>query len=199
MSPILQGLANGSVRGYGGYLPLGPSTAFESIASASGTGSSGTITFSSIPSTYQHLQIRALMKDTNSSGIGTGNMLIRFNSDTGSNYARHSLAGDGATTVVSGLASQTAMISGDSVAGGSSTIANTHGVAIIDIHDYASTTKNKTMRIFSGADFNSTQGYVNLVSGLWMSTSAVTSISFVLSANSWTTTTQFALYGIKGA
>jgi len=36
------------------YIP----TSYESIASATGTGSSNTITLSSIPSTYKHLQLR---------------------------------------------------------------------------------------------------------------------------------------------
>ena len=91
MSPILQGLANGSVRGYGGYLPLGPSGAFESIASATGTGSSGTVTFSSIPSTYQSLQLRIACINT------TGdNMVLRMNGVTTASYTWHRLRGTGA-------------------------------------------------------------------------------------------------------
>jgi hypothetical protein len=44
-----------------------PAGAYESIASATGTGSSATITFSSIPSTYQHLQILYLVGILNTS------------------------------------------------------------------------------------------------------------------------------------
>jgi len=56
---------------------------YESIASASGTGSSGTITFSSIPSTYTHLQIRGIGRNS----YPSTQVNVRFNSDTGSNYA----------------------------------------------------------------------------------------------------------------
>ena len=50
--------------------PVTPSS-FESIATVSGTGSSGTITFSSIPATYKHLQIRYIGK--------TNDVKFRFN------------------------------------------------------------------------------------------------------------------------
>ena len=189
MSPILQGLANGSVRGYGGYLPLGPSGAFESIASATGTGSSGTITFSSIPSTYQSLQIRFFARKT----TGTDRIRLQFNSDTGSNYAWHFLRGDGAVSAAGG-ATQTLI---DYCGYGLSTT-DIGGVGIIDIHDYASTTRYKTVRTFNAYDLNAA-GELYISSGLWMSTSAISSITITLQAGNFATTSTFALYGIKGA
>ena len=173
--------------------------AFESIASASGTGSNSSITFSAIPGTYQHLQIRAIVKnDIADTAISSGGMAI--NSDnTNSNYAYHSLSGDGSTASASGTANSRPVYGRVPQAN----YTNIMGVTIIDIHDYASTTKNKTIRIFNGCDTNSTNGYVELRSGLWMSTSAITSLTFY--AHSWSTAyyftsaTQFALYGIKGA
>ena len=79
---------------YGTGAPPIPPSSFESIATATGTGSSGVITFSSIPSTYKSLQIRYMSKDTNASD-GVLNPKIQFNSDTGNNYAYHELRGDG--------------------------------------------------------------------------------------------------------
>jgi hypothetical protein len=74
------------------------------------------------------------------------------------------------------------------------------GVAIVDIHDYAATTKNKTVRNISGVDTNNTSdGLIYLSSGLWQSTSAVSSIDVFFSGENFTTSTVVSLYGIKGA
>ena len=170
----------------------GGGAAFESIATASGTGSSGTITLNSIPGTYQHLQLRVIAFDTdNTNRIGE----IQFNSDTGTNYARHWLYGDGSSASASGVATTNRINAW--VAWGTSTTNPT--VAIVDILDYASTSKYKTVRCFSGTDRNSTSGEVDLTSGLWQSTSAITSITFKLNSGSFSTSSRFALYGIKGA
>ena len=169
------------------------SPAFESIASATGTGSSGTITFSSIPGTYRHLQIRYIARgDTVANTVGLN---MQFNSDTGSNYTYHRLEGDGASTFAAGGASQTNTQLGTVTA--ASATANIMGVGIVDIHDYASTSKYKTARMFGAQDRNGA-GNILLRSGLWMSTSAITSITITTSLGNFTTTSQFALYGIKG-
>lgn len=163
--------------------------AYESIATATGTGSSATITFSSIPSTYASLQIRIFAKDGSLNQIG-----LRFNSDSGSNYSTHQLYGDGASVTASALTSTTRV----SYIGQAVATANIGGVSIVDVHDYASTSKNKTVRSFTGWDTNGS-GEVKLTSGLWMNTSAVTSLSIVNLADNFTTTSVFSLYGIKGA
>jgi hypothetical protein len=171
--------------------------AYESIASATGTGSSATITFSSIPQTYQHLQIRGIVRnDEATTGIRV--LQMRLNSDTGSNYALHALFGDGSSVDVAGLSTQTQIIIASGVVSRGGNTANILGATIIDIHDYANTSKNTTTRHFSGLDLNGS-GRVLLNSGLWIDTSAVTSISLITSAGNFNTQTQFALYGIKGA
>ena len=165
---------------------------FESIATATGTGSSGTITFSSIPSTYKHLQIR-WMSQVDAGTNGTYNTYIQLNSDAGNNYARHTLDGDGASATATGADSVTAPQVGLSTRNSDTAL----GVSIIDVHDYASTTKNKTIRIFNGADRNGA-GSVQLQSGLWMNTSAVSTISIINFNGNFKTTSVFSLYGIKG-
>ena len=170
----------------------GGGAAYESIASATGTGSSGTITFSSIPSTYASLQIRGV-------NIPAGNnwFAVRFNSDTASNYAWHYLSADGSTnTVVAGSGASKNQIDCWSYQYPDATNGQPF---IIDIHDYASTTKNKTLRMFTGRENNSTSSSVDIRSGLWRSTSAITSITMFLDAGNYSTNTRFALYGIKGA
>ena len=165
------------------------------IQRINGTGSSSTITFSSIPSTYTSLQIRGIVRTDSGTGIGAS---VRLNGDTGANYASHQLYGDGTTAAVGGAASATSITNGGGLGFGSTTAANIVGAFILDIHDYASTTRNKTTRVFTGRDDNST-GFIRVGSGLWMNTAAVTSISLVTSNGSnFTTQTTFALYGMKG-
>jgi len=192
MSFIPLGILAASGAGGGG--------AYESIATATGTGSSGTITFSSIPSTYTSLQIRIMSKSTRTASTGTNDAFLRLNNDTGSNYAYHDLYGDGTSAGASGAATQTAIrIQRIAVSSGTG-LSNMMGVAIVDLHDYASTTKNKTVRNISGADLNGvTSGSMWLSSGLWQSTTAVNRLDLYFSGENFTTTTVVSLYGIKGA
>jgi len=176
-----------------------PPPAFESIATATPSGNS-TFTFSSIPGTYQHLQIRALVK--HSSNIeGSRDLWLRFNSDTGSNYASHLLSGLGGTPFTDAQ-TDFSRITIRRLANYSFTgTDNMFGAGIIDIHDYASTTKNKTIRSFSGTNVNTTSASygVTIQSGLWMSTSAITSITMLFDSGTYASNTTFALYGVKGA
>jgi hypothetical protein len=167
--------------------PVQP-TAFESIASQTLTTTASSITFSSIPGTYQHLQVRILA--AGASG-GTPGINWQFNSDTGTNYSYHLLRGDGTSASAVGGASNNEGLG--SLAGPGSSI---FGTMILDIHDYASTTKNKTARAFGGADENGS-GNIRLCSSVWLSTSAITSITIKTSSGSFIANSSFALYGIK--
>ena len=194
MSPILDSI--GSVKSYGwGAIPLPPG-AYEPIASATGTGSSNTITFSSIPSTYTSLQVRITVRNTNAT-TGVDGLLVRFNNDsTSSGYEGHSL-----TVTDPGLAAQ-AFLSQNHITiqcvPNANNAANIVGAAIIDLHDYTSTTRKKTLRAFSGCNLNgSGTSYLSLSSGLWKNTAAITRIDFVANTG-FSTQTQIALYGIKG-
>lgn len=175
--------------------------AYESIASAAGTGSSGTITFSSIPSTYVALQVRGIFRST-TAGVGLANLIVRFNSDTtNSNYSYHGLGGDGASVLVGGGANSPIYLENCYPFAGN--LANSVGVTIIDVHNYASTTQNKTLRAFSSYQNNNADAGITPVlelnSGLWRNTGAINSITISGGSDNFTTTTSFALYGIKGA
>lgn len=171
------------------------SGAFESIATVLGTGSSNTITFSSIPQTYTSLQIR--FNGRCSSGAIT-DCYVRYNSDTGSNYTQHWTFGlDTGGPYLSSSGARSPFSIG--YIQGYDTNPTTAG--IIDIHDYSSTTRNKTTRFITGGDEQQTssQGALTIGSGLWMNTNAITSIDIVLASSNWTSSSTFALYGIKGA
>jgi len=172
-------------------------TAYESIASLSGNGLATALTFSSIPSTYQHLQLRVIGRRTGA-GTGLANLQMRFNNDSTNSYTFHQLSGTGGSVLAQGYATGGTggdlYIAASLVEGGET--ASLFGVAIIDIHDYSSTTKNKTLRAFSGADLNGS-GRVNLSSALYIKTNAITEINLI-TGTAWATSSTFALYGIKG-
>jgi hypothetical protein len=164
--------------------------AYNSIATLSGTGSSGTISFTSIPSNYKHLQFRFYSLSTGAADW----VFTRLNNDTtAANYRQHRLWGIGSGTPSSQTNSGQASIMYNFI-GGSTTQPST---GIIDIFDYVNTNKNKTMRTLFGWDTNG-GGEVDLISVLYMSTSAINRVDFILQSSSFATSTRIALYGIKG-
>lgn len=167
---------------------------YESIATVSvGSGGSSTITFSSIPSTYTHLQVRGIARGTTASD--RTDVLMRINSDTGNSYAGHQINGDG-STVSAGTLGGTPPVNYlyPVYLTAASATASVFGAVIIDILDYANTNKYKTIRSLGGSDINGS-GNILFRSGLWQSTSAITSIVFSMS--DFAQYSHFALYGIK--
>jgi hypothetical protein len=183
LNTVLGSLSSGVAAATGSY---------ESIATYTVAASETSISFNSIASTYKSLQIRYLAKRNDA--LNTSTCAIQFNSDTSANYVYHELNGNGTTVAASASTAKT-NIASQYVTG--TTPTSTMGVGIIDILDYASTTKNKTVRSISGGDVNGTGGIVVLGSGLWLSTSAITSITLLVGSN-WVNGSTFALYGIKG-
>jgi len=178
-------------------------SSYESIATVTvGSGGAADVTFSSIPSTYTHLQIRTIGRSSNSANNGVS-MRIQLNSDTGSNYSQHYLGtyqGAGSTTESVGAANTSSIYIG--TIPDNNIMADLYAGTIIDILDYKDNNKYKTLRSLSGYDFNgATSGYsyFNLQSGNWRNTNAITSIKLFGAAGNFMQYSQFALYGIKGA
>ena len=65
--------------------------AYESIATFTGNGTASSYTFSSIPQTYKSLQLR-IFGSSSAAGTDFRHTSIRFNSDSGSNYVKHSIS-----------------------------------------------------------------------------------------------------------
>jgi hypothetical protein len=175
---------------------VAPSTnSYESISTTTvGAGGSATVSFTSIPSTYKHLQIRILSRTDRASSAGDGGLLT-FNSDTGTNYAYHYIQGDGASATAGGTASNNSIIFPRSAS--ATQTSGIFGVGIIDILDYTNTNKYKTVRTLGGNDANGS-GIVAIFSGLWMNTAAITSITLdQQNGPNWVQYSSFALYGIK--
>lgn len=172
---------------------------FESIATVSvgAGGSNGSVTFSSIPQTYKHLQVRALARTDRASTFDGAYFYL--NSDTTlSNYTLHGLRGDGASASSFGFSTSGGTGTQSPTLPGNSLTSEIFGVFILDILDYTNTNKNTTMRAAGGLDYNG-GGRFDLISGVWLNTAAVTAISFAsASGTEFLQYSHFALYGIKG-
>jgi hypothetical protein len=178
---------------------------FESIATVTvGSGGSSSISFTSIPSTYKHLQVRGIAQ-TNRSSYVVDELMVRFNSDTGSNYAYHWLRGGYDSTPAASANGQATKTNIRLGAVNSSVSASAFSAFVIDILDYANTSKYKTARYLNGFDVNGTAGTgsyggtIMLGSGLWQSTSAISTLSIEVSpdASLMNQYSSFALYGVK--
>ena len=159
---------------------------YTPIASATVGTATTTVTFSSIPSTYTDL-VLIVSADVTSAGQ---NLLLTFNSDTGSNYSRTFLYGNGSSAVSARSTSQTAIPLSEFGGSGSGSY------NIINIMNYANTTTNKTVLQRGGYASNITAA----TAGLWRSTAAITSLSCVpTGSTTWVAGSTFNLYGILGA
>ena len=168
---------------------------FVSIATASGDGSSSLITFTGIPSTYTHLQIRGIARNT-ATGTTPNRFNLNFNGDTGSNYASHSISGNGTSVTATAAFSNSQMRVFGTVAGGGVT-ANAFNPFVIDILDYTATAKYKTIRVLTGGDYSGSGG-IYLDSAMWQDVSVITTIDILSSSGAFDSSTKIALYGIKG-
>jgi hypothetical protein len=169
---------------------------FESIATVTvGSGGAASVTFSSIPSTYQHLQIRAIARTNRAAASDT--VYWRFNSDSATNYTLHSLLGNGTSASTdAGVNLTYGYYIGTTAASATSSV---FAVAVIDILDYKDTNKFKTVRTLHGKDVNGT-GEILLTSSLWRNTAALSSMTLESqNAANISEYSQFALYGIRSA
>jgi len=159
---------------------------YESIATVTvGSGGSSLITFSSIPQTYTHLQIRYIAQKTTN-----GSMYLRFNGNSTNSYTNHNLQANGSSTSSDGNVNVNGIDTGAGITSGH------FWGSIIDILDYTSTTKTKLIRQFGGVD-NNGSGSIILKSGMWNNTAAITSITFTPDSTNLAQHSQFALYGLK--
>jgi hypothetical protein len=189
MAPIL-GIYASQISGH----LFAPSGAYDSIATTTvGSGGTASVTFSSIPQTYTHLQIRTINRDT---GTGGSAFQVRFNGDTGSNYRTHGLVGYGSGTPSSfTTVAQNRIFLYGAVDSGAA--ANVFSANVVDILDYTNTNKNTVVRSLAGWDSNSS-GESAFGSGMWMNTSAVTSVTVYMFSANFAEYSSIALYGIKG-
>lgn len=175
-------------------------SAYESIATATLTSTQSSVTFNSIPQTYKHLQIRSYTQNVFNTLPGWDWTFASYNGDTNyTKYRTHILYGNGSSAGAATLQSST--YTGGIVLSTSRTYwGSAFSPSVVDILDYSDTNKMTTTRSLCGLDVNSnnTYGEVDLVSSVWLDTSAVTSITLYPTTASLGAGSKIALYGIKG-
>lgn len=168
---------------------------FESIQTVTvGSGGAASIDFTSIPSTYKHLQIRGIGRNLHTVTVDT--IRLRFNGDTSTNYQMNSLYGynGSLTTYTTTVVNQIPIAN----CAGNSAAANIFAPFVFDVLDYSNTNKAKTLKILAGIDTNSSSSEVDFNGAFWNNTAAISSMSFYCTTANLAQGTQIALYGVKG-
>lgn len=163
-------------------------TTYEKIATTTLGSAQSTIEFSSISSAYTDLRLVLVGTMTTADVVR-----MRFNSDSGNNYSRTYLYGDG-TSAVSGRSTNSSSI-------GLATNYNWQSATVnmveIDIFSYAGSTYKTTLHTES-FDLNGSGNVVKVV-GLWRNTSAINTITFSTGGYQFSSGFTATLYGILKA
>ncbi len=173
----------------------------EAIATTYLEADAASVTFSSIPATYEHLQLRVNARSDRVNYVDT--IELNLNGDTGTNYSIHFMGGYNTSTTAFGGTGYTYMQIVHCV----TTLgapASEYGGLIIDILDYANTNKNTTVMDTawaSGLNVSaSLRPLVTFTSNLWADTAAVNSIVLAPNvASNFTRGSEFTLYGLNSA
>lgn len=161
-------------------------TSYVSLGSVKLASNTSSVTFSSIPATYKHLEVRIFARKESG---GNDAYVMHLNGDTtNGNYAYYAFGGDGTAFVQSLIDS----------ANIGSVRDNAWNTTVITIPDYTNTNKVKSYQSLSGSS-SQTGGSSFYVGGVWDNTAVINSLRFTNTANSnFITGSVFALYGIKG-
>lgn len=191
-------LTTQSARGYGfGSLVAAGDGSFESISTTTLSASTSSLTISSIPSGFQHLQLRCDVRV--SAGSAAGNYAnLRLNGDTGTNYTYNYIESNGSGGQGTGGTGNQDRLYGSYISNDGGNSSGYFSSMFIDIFDYSNTSKYKTWRCFGGYQDRSI-GRISSMAGHWLSNTAVNSIFLEPQGASWVAGSTFALYGIKNS
>jgi hypothetical protein len=159
---------------------------YEKIATATASGSSTNVTFSSISGSYTDLVLIIANITAQIDNVG-----ITLNSDTGSNYSRTVLQGNGSTASSARGSNQTYLYTMyKDTAGGDP------AMSISQFQNYSNSTTYKTILTKQETNSSGTKA-VQAMASLWRSTSAITNISINSGNANFNTGATFTIYGIK--
>jgi hypothetical protein len=150
------------------------------LATGSVTVGGTAITISSIPSGYRNIYFEW----TDLQGSTGQRCQVRFNGDTGANYSSQLLTN----------ASPTAINGTTYIDYATTSTSSSNSFNGVTLYDYASTSHVKLLSLF--AAFSTTTGGTMFTTGNWNSTAAITSITFTLSAGTFSGG-DYIMYGVK--
>ena len=159
-----------------------PTPTYDLIASNVVSSAVASVTFSSIPSTYRDL---VLVMQPTVSTAGNG-LLMRVNSDSGTNYQNLIMRGNGSATQAFGYSNQSSIF----VTFGA--VDNVGTITIANIFDYNQTDKHKSVIV----RHNAIDYVVEQIGARWANTAAINSVSIIGNSVNITAGSTFYLYGI---
>ncbi len=170
----------------------------EAITTTYLEADASSVTFSSIPATYQHLQLRMNIRTLRTSNLETTGM--QLSGDTAGNYATHRMYGQTTSMGAGGEVAATRLLATGQMPTSIMPPQTLYGAGLVDILDYANTNKNTTI-LFQSGENDDTYPYMTFGSGLWEDTSAVSTILLYPANGSagFVRGSVFTLYGLKSS
>jgi hypothetical protein len=160
---------------------------YEPIATTTLGSTSSNVSFTSISGSYTDLRLVIAVGNSSAGNV----VRMRVNSDTGSNYSRTELAGNGSSASSTRASNQTQF----NLDGKSNSSTTPTELITVDLLNYSNTTTYKTILNRANNAAYATEAMVQL----WRSTSAITQIDIFPNASTFVVGSTFTLYGIKAA
>lgn len=154
--------------------------AYTLIATQTLTAATGTVTFSNIPGTFKDLVLEAVCSDSNNNTFGS----MTFNGDTGTNYSR---------TLINGNGTSAASARSSNINQWFFNYQTSTGFSTFQIMSYANTSVNKTGLMRGTRPGTDTEASVHL----WRNTAAITSLSLVPASGNFNVGSTFKLWGVS--
>lgn len=153
-----------------------PTPTYDLIDSETLASAAGSVTFTSIPATFQDLVLIA-----NFQGSQSAQLILRFNGDTDANHSSVFMSG-----------SPSGSVSGSAL-NFFTNLRTSQNVTIASVMDYSATDKHKTTLIRAN---NGGFGEVAAQASRYASNSAITSVTLVTNDGTISAGSTFSLYGI---
>lgn len=158
-------------------------TAITPLANITLGSAQTTVTFSNISGSFRDLMLIVNGQTTSS----LNNLVVRFNSDSGSNYSYVRMLGDGSSASSASNGSLTYAAFGD--------VGNLDSVVTATVFDYSATDKHKTALV--RGNNGGSGGVVSAYATRWASTSAITTMTVTAGSGDLASGMSLALYGVS--
>lgn len=169
-----------------------PVAAVTKIAEVTvGAGGTATVSFTSIPGTYKHLEIHYIAQ---SEASGAQALSMRFNGDTGNNYHWQYVLGNTTAASAATATGQSSMRVGSTAGSGAPSGAFSNGSIIIP--DYTNTVTQKAFHSHGGRRDTTSAMTSEHDTGWWdTANAAITQIDLFVASGDIAENSRFTLYG----
>lgn len=149
-----------------------------------------------LPTTYKHL--RLIVMGRGDTAAGSVFLQMRFNNDSGANYADQSVSGNAAAAAAGENSSATSFPGVGKIAAATATAGHA-GILVMDIPVYNGTTWFKQFYSSSFVSATLTAGNRTIYDdgGVWANTAALTRLALFPAAGNFAIGTRFTLYGVN--